>query len=238
MMRRHSRALGTTLIVAGLATLAWAFAVWAWQDPFTNLYTRWEQHGLAQQYEKLADSYRPLRRSGDVSLTAAKRELRAEAKRYRADVHVGDAIGRIEIPRMGVNMILVDGTDHHSLTKGPGRDVRTAMPGEGKLVYIAGHRTTYLAPFSHIDRLRKGDRVTLRMPYATLVYSITGHRIVVASDLSVLKSHGYEQIALQACHPRFFATHRYIAYGKLVSVHLRGATSSVSGTALAAAAQS
>jgi sortase A len=111
------------------------------------------------------------------------------------------------------------------------------MPGEGKLVYIAGHRTTYLAPFSHIDRLSKGDRVTLRMPYATLVYSITGHRIVVASDLSVLKSHGYEQIALQACHPRFFATHRYIAYGKLVSVQLRG-SSSVSGTALAAAARS
>jgi sortase A len=112
------------------------------------------------------------------------------------------------------------------------------MPGEGKLVYIAGHRTTYLAPFSHIDSLRNGDRVTLTLPYATLVYSITGHKIVVASDLSVLKSHGYERLALQACHPRFFATHRYIAYAKLVSVQMRGAPAAVSATALAAAAQS
>jgi LPXTG-site transpeptidase (sortase) family protein len=86
--------------------------------------------------------------------------------------------------------------------------------------------------------LRAGDRVTLTMPYATLVYSITGHKIVVASDLSVLKSHGFEQLALQACHPRFFATHRYIAYAKLVSVQMRGANTAVSPSALAAAAQS
>ena len=111
------------------------------------------------------------------------------------------------------------------------------MPGEGQLVYVAGHRTTYSAPFSHIDRLRKGDLVTLRMPYATLVYSVTGHRIVGADELSVLKSHGHEVLALQACHPRFFATHRYIAYAKLVSVQMRGAAG-VSATALGAAAQS
>jgi sortase A len=235
-MRRYSRSFGTLLVVAGFATLAWAFVVWAWQDPFTNLYTRYQQHQLAQRYDRLTTAYRPLVASGR-SLAAAKHQLRVEAKRYRASSRRGDAIGRINIPRMGINMMLVNGTDHETLTKGPGRDLRTAMPGEGKLVYIAGHRTTYLAPFSHIDSLRKGDHVTLTLPYATLVYSVTGHRIVVASDLSVLKSHGYEQLALQACHPRFFATHRYIAYAKLVSVQMRG-TGTVSASALAAAAQS
>jgi sortase A len=237
MMRRYSRPLGTLLVVAGLATLAWAFVVWAWQDPFTNIYTRYEQHQLAQSYDRLAAAYRPLVPAG-TSVVAARRELRNEAKRYRAAAHRGDAIGRISVPRMGLDMVLVNGTDHDTLTKGPGRDARTAMPGEGKLVYIAGHRTTYSAPFSHIDKLRKGDRVTLTVPYATLTYSITGHKIVTASDLSVLKSRGYEQLALQACHPRFFATHRYIAYAKLVSVQMRGAPSGVSATALAAAAQS
>jgi sortase A len=236
-MRRFSRPLGTFLIVAGVVTLAWAFTVWAWQDPFTNLYTRWEQHRLAQSYDRLFDAYRPIARSS-VSLTAAKQELRVEARRYRAQARPGEAIGRISVPRMGIDMVLVNGTDHETLKKGPGRDLRTAMPGEGKLVYIAGHRTTYLAPFSHIDQLRKGDRVTLRMPYATLVYSVTGSRIVVDSDLSVLKNHGYEQIELQACHPRFFATHRYIAYAKLVSLRMRGAPSGISATALATAAQS
>ena len=134
-------------------------------------------------------------------------------------------------------MILVNGTDHDTLKKGPGRDLRTFMPGENRLVYIAGHRTTYLAPFSHIDSLRTGDHVTLSMPYGTFVYSVTGHRVVVADDLSVLRTHHHEQLELQACHPRFFATHRYIAYAKLVSVRMRGASASIPGAALAAAAR-
>jgi sortase A len=235
-MRRYRRRLGTVLIVAGAATLLWALVVWAWQDPFTNIYTRWEQHRLAQSYDKLFAAYRPAVQR-NASLAAAKQELRIEAKRYRATAHRGDAIGRISIPRMGINMVLVNGTDHDSLTKGPGRDVRTAMPGEGQLVYVAGHRTTYLAPFSHIDSLRKGDRVTVRMPYATFVYSVTGHRIVTADDISVLNSRGHEMLALQACHPRFFATHRYIAYAKLVSLQMRGAPAGVSAATLAAAVQ-
>ena len=92
------------------------------------------------------------------------------------------------------------------------------MPGEGELVYVAGHRTTYGAPFSRIDKLRKGDRVFVELPYGTLEYAITGHRIVAATETSVLESKGHEQLALQACHPRFFATHRYIAYAKPVAV--------------------
>ena len=92
------------------------------------------------------------------------------------------------------------------------------MPGEGQLVYIAGHRTTFLAPFSHIERLRRGDRVKLQLPYATFVYRISGHRIVAADDLSVLRSPRHELLALQACHPRFFADHRYIAYALPVRV--------------------
>jgi sortase A len=94
------------------------------------------------------------------------------------------------------------------------------MPGEHELVYIAGHRTTYLAPFSHIEHLRRGDLVTLTMPYGTFVYRITHHVIVPGDDLAVLKSHHREVIALQACHPRFFATHRYIAYASLVHFSL------------------
>lgn len=235
-MRRYSRSLGTLLVIAGATTLVWAFVVWAWQDPVTNIYTRWEQHRLAQNYDKRFDGYRPIVQP-DTSLAAERRALRVKAKRYRVYARRGEAIGRITVPRMGINMVLVNGTDHEALTKGPGRDLRTAMPGEGRLVYIAGHRTTYLAPFSHIDSLHEGDRVTLRMPYATFVYAVTGHRIVTAGNLSVLRSHGHELLALQACHPRFFATHRYIAYARLVSVQMRGAPAGVSATALATAAQ-
>jgi sortase A len=220
-MRRWVRFLGTFLIAAGVLTLAWALVVWQWQDPFTALYTTWRQHQLTSQYEKRSRAFQPP--IAQTSVAAERRSIEREARRYRLRSKRGEAIGRIRVSRMGVNMILVNGTDHETLKKGPGRDLRTFMPGENRLVYIAGHRTTYLAPFSHIDRLRTGDRVTIEVPYATFVYSVTHHRIVKATDLSVLRSPRHELLELQACHPRFFASHRYIAYADLVRVEPRGA---------------
>src|SRR4051794_12052081 len=223
--RRWVRRLGTTLLVCGVAALLWTLIVWVWQDPITGLYTRYEQRKLSSALEQqFADPLNRLDLHGasSTSVAAEERAVAAAAARYRRSAHVGQAIGRIAVPRLGLHMVLVNGTDHESLKKGPGRDRRTYMPGQRQLVYVAGHRTTYLAPFSHIERLRRGDRITLEMPYATVVYAVTRHRIVPADDLSVLRSHGREQIELQACHPRFFATHRYIAYGRLVRIVPRG----------------
>jgi sortase A len=220
-MRHWIRILGTVLVVAGTLTLVWALVVWQWQDPFTALYTKWRQHQLTGQYEKRVEAFRvPPAHTSPVN---EQRTIALLARRYRRQAKRGEAIGRIKVPRMGVNMILVNGTDHDTLKKGPGRDLRTFMPGENRLVYIAGHRTTYLAPFSHIDRLKKGDRVTLEVPYGTFIYSVTGHRIVKSTDLSVLRSPRHELVELQACHPRFFASHRFIAYALLVRVEPRGA---------------
>jgi sortase A len=223
-VRRSLRILGTVLAVAGVLTLVWAFVVWQWQDPFTALYTKWKQHELTSQYEKRVRAFEPPAAAATGSLAAERRGIARQAMRYRKSSKAGEGVGRIRIPRMGVNMILVNGTDHDSLTKGPGRDERTFMPGENRLVYIAGHRTTYLAPFSDITSLRKGDRVTIEVPYGTFIYSVTRHRIVVATDLSVLRSPRHELLELQACHPRFFASHRYIAYANLVRVEPRGGT--------------
>jgi sortase A len=125
------------------------------------------------------------------------------------------------VPRLGLKSIVVNGTSHDDLTRGPGRELSTYMPGQNELIYVAGHRTTYLAPFAHIDSLRPGDRITFVVPYGTFEYEVTGHRIVPSDDLSVLRSHHKEQLILQACHPRFFATHRYLAYAKLIRVEPR-----------------
>jgi LPXTG-site transpeptidase (sortase) family protein len=81
-------------------------------------------------------------------------------------------------------------------------------------VYVAGHRTTYSAPFSHLDRLRRGDTVTIALPYGTFVYTVTRHRIVTANDIAVLRSHHREQLILQTCQPRFSATHRYLVFAR------------------------
>jgi sortase A len=234
-MRRTVRILGTLMVVGGVLTLLWVVVVWQWQDPFTALYTRWQQHRLASSYDERFAKFRPLRPTGD-SLAAERLTIAREAARYRRESKQGQAIGRIKVPRLGLNMILVNGTDEATLQKGPGRDLRTYMPGQGQLVYIAGHRTTYLAPFSHIDSLRPGDRVTLELPYATFVYRIARHRIVPSDDLAVLKSHGREVVILQACHPRFFATHRYLAYALPVRVEPRAGPAYSPKQALAAPA--
>ncbi len=208
------------MIAGGVLTLGWAVLVWRWQDPFTALYTHWQQQKLAHSLEQQFDAFRPAAANrGD--LAAQRREIALDAARYRKGTHAGEAIGRIVIGRIGLSMVVVDGTDHGSLEKGPGRDLRSYMPGQDRLVYIAGHRTTYLAPFSHIDSIRPGDYIRLEMPYATFVYRATMHRIVTATNMSVLQSPRHEVLELQACHPRFFATHRYIVYAKLVSEQLR-----------------
>ena len=211
------------MLTVGLAALLWAFVVWQWNDPFTAMYTRWEQHRLVGAHERIVAEFRPAIPLAPTATPATEAAAVARAaRRLRTVAGVGAPIGEIVVPRLHLHMLMVNGTDADTLKRGPGRDERTFMPGQGQLVYIAGHRTTYLAPFSHIDEMRPGDHITLVMPYATLTYAVTGHTIVNSDDLSVLKSHGREVVALQACHPRFFATQRYIVWARPVRVSPRG----------------
>jgi sortase A len=195
------------MIVAGVATLAWSLVVWRWEDPFTSLYTAYEQRELADGLDERIEGWR------DTGASTI-----ADARTYRREAERGDAIGRIVVPRLGLRMVFVYGTDTESLKRGPGLDPRTFFPGQRNLVYIAGHRTTYSAPFSHIDRLERGDVVRLEMPYGTFTYSVTRSIIVPSTQVSVLRSRGREEVALQACHPRFFASHRWITYARLAGV--------------------
>jgi sortase A len=217
VLRRLVRILGTVALVLGALGVVWVVVVWRWQDPFTALYTAHEQHKLSSRYEKRLSSYRlPLRPGG--SIAAERRAIALDARRYRLSLSPGDPVGRLRVQRLGLNKIVVNGTDESDLEKGPGRYLGSFVPGEGQLVYVAGHRTTYAAPFAHIERLRPGDRITFEVPYGTFVYEVRRHVIVKSDDLAVLRSHGREVLALQACHPRFFATHRYIAYAAPVRV--------------------
>lgn len=178
---------------------------------------------MRTEYERVEHQYRPHLAATDGQARAAPRvPVETLAHRYRRSLPAGAPVGRLRIPRLGLDAIVVNGTDASMLRRGPGRDPRTAMPGEHRLVYVAGHRTTYGAPFAHIDRLRAGDRLTLTTPYAVFTYAVHGYRIVPADDLSVLRSRGREELLLQACHPRFFATHRYIVDARPVAIAARG----------------
>jgi sortase A len=219
-LRRLQRRLGLALVVAGVLGLVWTLVVWRWEDPFTALYTKWQQHHLSQQYNRLENDWRPPAKH-TVGAASSRRTIALDAAAFRRETHAGEAIGRIVIGRIGLNMALVDGTDHGSLMRGPGRDLRTYMPGQNRLVYIAGHRTTYLAPFAHINDIRPGDYITIQVPYAKFTYRAFRHEIVPATDMAMLRSPRHELLRLQACHPRFFATHRYIVDARLVHVQPR-----------------
>jgi sortase A len=215
-VRLFGRIVSVLLIVAGVLTLTWVVVVWQWQDPFTALYTHVQQNRLSHSYERRVQAYHP--RATHGGLAAIERQVATEARAYQRTLHTGDPVGRLRIGRIGLNMVVVQGTDHETLKKGPGHYEPSALPGEGHLIYVAGHRTTYLAPFAHINDIEAGDYVTFSVPYATFTYRVRRHYIVRSDQLSVLDDRGSEILRLQACHPRFFATHRYIVDATLASV--------------------
>jgi sortase A len=129
-------------------------------------------------------------------------------------MHDGQELGKIAIPRLHLDDALFDGTNEADLLNGPGVYAPDYLPGQGGLVYIAGHRTTHTKPFADINLLRRGDTISIAMPYGTFRYVVTGHRIVLATAVQVLDSHGHEQLILQSCHPKYSATHRYLVYAR------------------------
>ena len=216
--------VGTFLLVIGLGVLAWAATVYLWKDPFTTAYTAYEQRKLESKLDRRFETWRPARRPASHTTTKPEpkiEDVRRDARRFRLESHEGDAIAKLKIPRINLDAVVVNGTGTADLRRGPGRHLQSYMPGERELVYIAGHRTTYGAPFGDIDKIRPGDLITASLPYATVTYRVTGHRIVDDNDLSVLKTHHREQLVLQACHPRFFASERYLVYATPISVKRR-----------------
>ena len=228
------RLLSTVLIVVGLALILWTVVTWRFGDPITALWYRYEQHRLEAAYERRAAQFAlppspswtrvSERYTGAASpppvppWSVVRARLERAAARYASSLEQGSPVGVIVVPRLGLRTMVVDGTDTSDLRKGPGLDTRSSLPGRGRLTYIAGHRTTFGAPFAAIDSIRAGDPAELRLPYATFRYVVTGHRIVTAGDLSVLQSPGHELLVLQACHPRFFASHRYLVEARLKAV--------------------
>ncbi len=131
-------------------------------------------------------------------------------------------MGRIRIPKIGATYVVVNGTDGASLRKGPGIYDATPFPGAPGTVAIAGHRTTYLAPFRHIDKLRPGDDVTVEMPYGRFSYAVQRTRIVDPSELSVIRRVSYDRLVLTACHPLYSAAKRIVVFARLVQAQPRG----------------
>jgi LPXTG-site transpeptidase (sortase) family protein len=137
---------------------------------------------------------------------------------YWDSLRPGDVFGRIVIPAIGVDKVVVYGTDLSLLKRGPGWLEWTDYPGPTGNAGISGHRTTYGAPFFSIDGLEAGDEIVLYSPYRRYTYHMTEQRIVLPHDVWVAATSEDPMITLTACHPLYSARNRIIVHGELYDV--------------------
>jgi sortase A len=224
MRRRHhiARIASTMFFTAAVVVFADVAVTLLWQEPLTAAYGNIQQHRAEGELEDLEADF-----ASDVASDVAdekadekaeERRTRRLAKLFEARIEQGDAIGRIKIPSIGLNTVLFNGTDTSTLQKGPGRFPETPLPGLGGTTGIAGHRTTYLAPFRKVNEIDEGGEVRVELPYGTFNYEVVKKEIVDPSDVEVVYDAGYERVVLTACHPLHSAAQRYVITARLIDV--------------------
>jgi sortase A len=231
---RALRALAVTLIGLGVLALADAVITVVWQEPLTALYATIVQAHLGSELlavEGVVPS--PVERRALASLPDEQARisyLAGELERHAKD---GAAVGRILIPRVGADYVMVDGTDTGDLIRGPGIYRETHFPGIAGTTAIAGHRTTYLAPFREINLLKSGNHILVNMPYAHFTYTVTGQRVVWPTDVQAAVANvGYTRLVLSACTPVFSAEKRLLVYARLTRTVPVGAARLLPGGAI------
>jgi sortase A len=209
-MRRALRAISVVLIVAGALALVDGALTLLWEEPVSSLYARVQQEKLDGQLAELEHA----------ESTPVERRAMAQLP-DRTDE--GDAIGRLRADAIGLDTVVVEGTGSSDLRKGPGHYPDAPLPGQRGTVAIAGHRTTYGAPFRNVDDLDRGDAIELAMPYGRFVYRVERTRIVPPTALWVTRRVAYDRLVLTACHPLYSAAQRIVVFARLVRATPRGA---------------
>lgn len=222
-MRRVIRDLSSVLILSGLLLLLDGGLTLVWQEPITAAIGMIRRGAVDQRYL----SYRtaPLssaqtRALGSIRVTRQRIAYLARTDLQR--IRAGDAIGQIDIPRIGHTYNIIQGTATQDLEAGPGHYPSTALPGMGQTVGVAGHRTTYLAPFRFLNEVTRGDRIVVTMPYGVFTYVVQRQRIVAPTDVGVVDDVGYDRLVLSACNPIYSAAQRLIVFARLRSVRATG----------------
>lgn len=219
------------LILAGALVLIDAGVTLVWQEPISALYAKLRQDhlsGVLRAAERAPPT--PVEQRALASLPDERRRIAFLAHELERHAGEGDAVGRIVIPRIGASYVVVKGTDTSALESGPGIYSETSFPGVAGTTAIAGHRTTYLAPFRHIDALRQGSRILVNMPYAHFTYTVIGQRVVAPTDVrAAVGEVGYTRLVLSACTPLFSAAKRLLVFARLTRTVPEGAARRLPG---------
>jgi sortase A len=222
---RAVRGLALALIVAGALVVADVAVTLVWQEPITALIATLRQEDLSGDLQSL-ERAEPTgaQRQALAGIPDERKRIAYLARQLEAQTAAGAAVGRIVIPRIGESKIVVKGTGTEELKSGPGIYPQTHFPGLGGTTAIAGHRTTYLAPFRDINELSTGSVIRLEMPYAQFIYDVEGERVVLPTDVQAAEgSAGFARLVLSACTPLFSAEKRLLVYARLIRTIPEGA---------------
>jgi sortase A len=223
-------ALGRTLISVGALLLLFVvYQLWG-----TGFHEARAQNSLSNEFEALlrttttiatTTSSAPIT-TVETTEPAPTTTLEVQPDEVIAAFRAGDAVARIRAPKIDLDKIVVEGVEVDDLRKGPGHYRSTPMPGQRGNAAIAGHRTTYGAPFNRIDELQPDDEILVSTPQGDFTYKVlpqtdgngvvSGHLIVSPNDVWVLDDVGDNRLTLTACHPKYSASQRIIVQAVLV----------------------
>ena len=210
-------AVGRTFITAGVLILLFvAYQLWG-----TGIREAQAQNGLENDFAAVLEDA-PTTTTTDPTSSTSSSTTRPETAPPMEPAPEGGATARITIPKIGVDKIVVEGVALADLKKGPGHYPQTPLPGQQGNAAIAGHRTTYGAPFNRIDELEPGDEIFVQTIQGEFRYIVSdedgdrnGNQIVSPRQVEVLNDFGDNRLTMTACHPKYSARQRIIVVSKL-----------------------
>ncbi|MGH9179714.1 MAG: class E sortase [Acidimicrobiales bacterium] len=218
-VRRGVAALGRAMIRAGALILLFvAYQLWG-----TGIAEARHQRKLTKQFEEsLAQAATSTTFSPTTTTavpvpgsTVATTATVPQATQAPPPAPAGDAVAIIKIPKLNLEKAVVQGVTLNLLKRGPGHYPTTPMPGQPGNAAIAGHRTTYGAPFGRLDKLEAGDPILITTRQGRFRYEVTRKQIVQPDETSVLRQSDENLLTLTTCHPRFSASKRLIVVAVL-----------------------
>jgi sortase A len=221
-MRRFIGAVGRVLVTGGLLILLFvAYQLWG-----TGLLQARYQDDLRAQFEETLEESAPASTGPTSPATATPSTTTTPTAPPPVEVpSAGDAVATLDIPRLGLSQVVIEGVNVDDLRSGPGHYPATPLPGQAGNAAIAGHRTTYGAPFGELDQLAVGDEIHLRTVQGDFTYAVSTLPFVVSpDDGSVLDpqpdagrpGENVATLTLTTCNPKYSAAERLIVQASLV----------------------
>jgi sortase A len=198
--------LSVILIILGVCVIMYVPSTW--------LLGWWERRGLASDFDMLSVPTLTSSFENDAE------RLKQLAIEFKKGLRPEQPIAQLEIPRIGINAIVVEGTEEGSLRKGPGHLEEGPLPGMKGNFSLAGDRVLYGGPFLNLDELEVGDEIIVKMPYGLFKYAVANKFITDPEDVTIVEAGNQEVITLITCDPPWDTSHRLVIKGTVTSAEL------------------